>query len=566
MGLRGLLSRWISGGGEQHNDARSGAGSRPESNPGSTEAETRYRETAELVAAGRLPEAERSVARALECRHDYVEALLLQSAIFREQGRLEEAADSLTLAVHYRPDQADAYYLLGDTATSQGRADEAERAFRRALTIEPSHARAHNALGALLSDRGALNEAVNCFRRAIAIRPEFAPAHSNLGSLLITQLDQFDEGAKHVEEAIRLAPDAPAVRCNRAMLLQYRGEFREALAQWNELIGSGALADDSKARVDRAMILLLLGDFQAGWDEYERRFDADRKAARDFGLPRWNGEALPDKTILVYAEQGVGDEIMFASCLPDLIGVAERVIVECSDRLEALFRRSFPGATVHGGRKNDPVDWLETCGPIYYQIPIGSLPRQFRRNRDVFPGAYPYLRADAGRVEYWRARLRGNGTAPAIGISWRGGTAASRSQVRSVPPELIGRMLPRNVTWVSLQHGPGEGPPPLSGLRTFSGITEDLDELAALMGALDLVVSVANTNVHLAGALGRPLRVLVSDRPEWRYGASGNSLPWYPSAKLYRRDQNEGWDAVLARLARELDDLFGQSGQRSAPA
>ena len=127
-------------------------------------------------------------------------------------------------------------------------------------------------------------------------------------------------------------------------------------------------------------------------------------------------------------------------------------------------------------------------------------------------------------------------------------------------------MLPRNVAWVSLQHGPGDGPPSLPGLRTFPGVTGDLDELAALLGALDLVVSVANTNVHLAGALGRPAWVLVSERPEWRYGASGESMPWYPSARLFRRDQNEGWDAVLASLAFEMERRFGPSIRASAPA
>jgi Flp pilus assembly protein TadD len=560
MGVRELLKGWLAGWRERPTDPSPGSSAAVR---GASEADRWCLEGAEHLARGRLAEAEQAVARALEHRHDHAEALIVQGAIFMKQRRLEEATDSLVLATHFKPDLAEGHCQLGVIATAQGRIDDAEKLYRQATLKDPLHAKAHNFLGVLLSERGDLEEAVDCFRRAVAIRPDFAPAHSNLGCLLITQLDDFDEGAKHVEEAIRLAPDAPEVRCNQAMLLQYRGKLREALARWTELIDSGALADDAKARVDRAMILLLLGDFQAGWDGYERRFDADRKAARDFGLPRWKGEALTDKTILVYAEQGVGDEIMFASCLPDLIAVSGRVIIECSARLDALFRRSFPRATVHGGRKNDPRAWLDACGPIDYQVPIGSLPRQFRRDRTAFPGAYPYLRADAGRVAYWRTRLHEDGARPVIGISWRGGTAASRSKVRSVPPELVGSMLPRNVTWINLQHSSGDGAPPLPELRTFPGITEDLDELAALMSALDLVVSVDNTNVHLAGGLGRPVWVLVSDRPDWRYGASGDTMPWYPSSKLYRRDQNEGWEAVLMRLARELDGLFAPGGQQS---
>ncbi|MDH3436134.1 MAG: tetratricopeptide repeat protein [Betaproteobacteria bacterium] len=552
--MRELLRGWFSGPEGVQTDS---PGSSLSAAPAISEADIWCLEGAERLAGGRLAEAEHAVARALECRHDHVEALLLQGAVFREQLRFEEAADSFVLAMHFRPDLAEGHYQLGVIATAEGRIREAESCFRRTLERAPAHAKAHNALGALLSERGAVDEAVSCFRRAIAANPEFAPAHSNLGCLLITRLDEFDEGAKHIEVACRLAPGAPDVKCNWAMLLQYRGQFNDALVRWTELIDSGALADDAKARLDRAMILLLLGDFRAGWDEYEKRFDADRGAARDFGLPRWQGEPLADKTILVYAEQGIGDEIMFASCLFDLIAVAGRVIIECSDRLQALFRRAFPQAFVHGGRKDDPADWLTQCGPVDYQVPVGSLPRRFRPDRAAFPGVYPYLRADALRIEDWRARLRREGAGPVIGISWRGGTAGTRGRIRSVPPELLVKALRPGFSWVSLQHGAADGQPPVPGLQTFPGVTSDLDELAALMSALDLVVSVDNTNVHLAGALGRPVWTLLSGSPEWRYGASGDSMPWYPSAKLYRRNQGEGWEGVLARLALELDVFFG---------
>lgn len=523
-------------------------------------------EAAAHVGGGRLAEAEQALGRALACRHDYVEALLLQGTVFREQGRLEEATDSLVLATHFRPDLAEGHYHLGVIAETRGRGDEAEDSFRRAIAREPSHAKAQNALGALLSARGDVDEAVSCFSRAIAARPELAQAHSNLGCLLITELDQFEEGAKHVETAYRLAPDAPDVKTNWAMLLQCRGKFHEALARWTELIDSRALRNDAKARLDRAMILLQLGRFREGWEDYERRLVIEPGTARDFGLPPWHGDPLADKAILVYAEQGIGDEIMFASCLPDLIAGAGRVVIECNDRLQALFRRSFPrAAMVHGGKKVDSADWLAQCGQIDYQVPIGSLPRWFRPERDSFPGVYPYLQADAQRIEDWRARLREEGSGPAIGISWRGGTARSRSQIRSIPPELLAKMLRQDFTWVSLQHGSDDAQA-LPGLRTFPGVTGDIDDLAALIGALDLVVSVDNTNVHLGGAMGRPVWVLVAGSPEWRYGASGDTMPWYPSAKLFRPNQNEGWDAVLAGLALELDHFFGPSGIRPTPA
>jgi len=556
MGFRELLKGWLSGRQGAQTDGPRGS---PAPRPGMPEADRWCLEGAEHLAKGQLEQAEQAVARALECRHDHAEALLVQSAVFMKQQRLEEATDSLVLATHFRPDLAEAHYHLGVIAAAQGRPDEAEDSLRRAIAREPLHAKAQNALGTLLSERGDVEEAVSCFYRAITARPELAQAHSNLGCLLITELDQFEEGAEHISTAYRLAPDAPDVKCNWAMLLQYRGQYHTALARWSEAIESGGLANEAKARLDRALVLLLLGNFRSGWEEYEKRFDADRRAVRDFGLPRWQGEPLAQKTILVYAEQGVGDEIMFASCLPDVMGMAGRVVVECSDRLEAVFRRSFPGAVFHGGKKDDSGDWLAECGLVDYQVPIGSLPRHFRPGRESFPGAYPYLRADAQRVESWRTRLRQEGNRPAIGISWRGGTARTRGQTRSLPPEFLAKILRPDFTWVSLQHGVDETHTP-AGLCVYPGVTWDLDELAALMGALDLVVSVDNSNVHLAGALGRPVWVLLSGISEWRYGTGTDAMPWYPSARLLRCSQDEDWDTILATLALELEHRFVQPG------
>ncbi len=561
MGLRELVKGWLSGRQTAQTDGPHHAPAPAAAVP---EADRWCLEGAEHLAKGRLAEAEQAVARALECRHDHAEALLVQSAVFMKQLRLEEATDSLVLATHFRPDLADAHYHLGVIAAVQGRREEAEDSLRRAIAREPLHAKAQNALGTLLSERGDVDEAVSCFYRAITARPELAQAHSNLGCLLITELDQFEEGAQHISTAYRLAPDAPDVKCNWAMLLQYRGQYHAALARWSEAIESGALTNEAKARLDRALVLLLLGDFRSGWEGYEKRFEAERGAVRDFGLPRWQGEPLAEKTLLIYAEQGVGDEIMFASCLPDVIGAAGRVVIECSDRLEKIFRRSFPGATIHGGKRDDPAGWLAECGALDYQVPIGSLPRQFRPELDAFPGAHPYLQADARRVNEWRERLRQEGTGPAIGISWRGGTARTRSQRRSLPPEHLAKILRPDFTWVSLQHGADDAQPP-AGLQVYPGVTRELDELAALMGALDLVVSVDNSNVHLAGALGRPVWVLLSGVSEWRYGTGTDTMPWYPSARLFRCNQDEDWDAILATLVLELEHSFGAHGTPPTP-
>lgn len=563
MGIRELLRRWFTG----SRKGRDGPPSCPAAAASSVpEADRWCLEGAQHLESGRLAEAEHAIKRALDIRHDHVEALVIQSAIFAKRDRLEEATDSLVLATHFRPDFAEAHYQLGAIAARQGRTDASEMLFRRAILKDPSHAKAYNFLGTLLADRGAVDEAVDCFRQCVAIRPDFAPAHSNLGSLLITKLDRFEEGATSIETAFRLAPDSPDVQCNWAMLLQYRGQLQEALAWWTDLINAGALANDASARLDRAMILLLLEDFETGWDEYEARFAADRRTERNFGLKPWNGEPLEGKSLLIYAEQGVGDEIMFASCVPDLLSIAGRVVIECSGRLQDLFRRSFPGAAVVGRRSGDSGEWLSDFAPIDYQIPIGSLPRRFRRRRETFDRQHSYLKGDAGRVAHWRGRLEELGPGPAIGISWRGGNPTTRGTIRSLPPELLREQLRADVTWVNLQHGADALDPALGGLHRFSEVTQNLDELAALMGALDLIISVDNTNVHLAGALGRPVWVLLASKPEWRYGVSGESMRWYASSRLYRRAYDEDWGPVLERLMCDLDRFIEESRTRSTPS
>ena len=276
-------------------------------------------------------------------------------------------------------------------------------------------------------------------------------------------------------------------------------------------------------------------------------------------FPPWRGGSLHGHTILVYAEQGVGDEIMFASCLPDLIKMGGRCIVECDPRLVRLFSRSFPDAHFVAASDMNDGEWLPKPSPIDLQVAAGDLPSHFRRQLGDFPHHVGYLQADPSRVEYWRAKLSALGPGLKIGISWRGGLKLSRAHLRSIPlDQLLPVLHQEGVHFINLQYGPCSEE--MNSIQRQAGISihhwaeahTDFDEMAALIVALDIVVSVCTTVIHLAGALGRPTWILVPAVPEWRYLNSGNHLPWYPSVKLFRQENLRKLNDVIQEIADNL--------------
>ncbi len=555
MRLRDWIKRWLprhdgppSGGHSETGKGPSFAGTRPG-------AEQLYQEGARHFAAGRFAEAEATLARALEHRHDHAAALLLQSAVYQKQGRLEDAVDSLVLATHFEPDFAEAHFRLGVLAVRQGHHGEAIAAYDRAIAADAGYAEAYNARGAARLEAGDLEAAVSDFRRAIELKPDLAAAHSNLGCVLITQVDQFEEGAAHIETAWGLAPHNRDVQVNWAMLLQLRGHLPESLALWDRLVEDKTNVDHAK--LNRALVRLKQGEFALGWADYESRKRVGKEhAPRKFPFPEWNGGPLADRTVLVYAEQGLGDQIMFASCVPDLARVAKHCVVECAPKLKALFTRSFSAATVVSAREPKA---LQQIPAIDFHVALGSLPMHFRNSVEQFPAHHGYLRADPERVAAWRGRLDALPGALKVGISWRGGMKSTRRSVRSLPLEDWGPVLrAKDVDFVSLQYT--ECRDDLERLARESGIRvhhwqeaiDDYDETAALVSALDLVVSVQTAVVHLAGALGRPVWVMLPAVPEWRYLEIDGRMPWYPSMRQFRQIELGSWAPLTQQIAREL--------------
>eukprot|EP00456_Euglypha_rotunda_P066687 TRINITY_DN574_c0_g1_i4.p1 TRINITY_DN574_c0_g1~~TRINITY_DN574_c0_g1_i4.p1 ORF type:complete len:262 (-),score=36.33 TRINITY_DN574_c0_g1_i4:401-1186(-) len=261
---------------------------------------------------------------------------------------------------------------------------------------------------------------------------------------------------------------------------------------------------------------------------------------------------------------------MFASCLQDLLSLKPSgVVVEMSHRVAPTIARSFPGCRILATKQERQLDWLKDCPTMDYYVPLADLPRYFRRSLDSFPPHNGYLVADARRVDYWRSRLLATGPGPYIGFSWKGGVESTRTTLRSIDAMAFAPLAAaRPGTWVCLQYGAVNSQVEDARSRGFpvsywpEGIS-DLDEFAALIAALDLVVTVCNTTVHYAGALARPVWVLAPKVPEWRYGANNRTLPWYPSSLIYRQHEAGDWKGVLDEVRRELT-LWGPSETNSA--
>ena len=362
------------------------------------------------------------------------------------------------------------------------------------------------------------------------------------------------------EAALRLRSDDAELYDFRGSMHQELGRLPEAFADFERAL---ALRPDFPlARFHRAMARLLAGDFERGWDDYELRRLSSYHAQAFAGLPRWDGGALAGRTLLVTREQGLGDEIMFASILPELLAQDGRCMLECDPRLLPLLRRSFPALTAFGTEPGGGLPASIAPAAIDAVIEAGSLPVLFRRRSADFPRHAGYLRADPSAVARWRERLAALGPGLKVGLSWTGGVRRTRRALRSLALEQLLPMLrTRSVRFVSLQYT-ADARAEVDALRARHGIEvthwpeaiDDYDQTAALVCALDLVVSVCTSLVHLGGALGRPVWVLAPLSPEWRYGAAGESMPWYPSVRLFRQTTYAEWEPVVGRVAKELAD------------
>ncbi|SDT35591.1 Tfp pilus assembly protein PilF [Bradyrhizobium canariense] len=509
-------------------------------------AEVLYNRGTVLHKLGRFDEALASYDAALTLRLDYPEALVGRGATLQDQKQFDEALKSYDRAIAVRPDYAQALVNRGATLHDLGRSDEALQSFERALASEPDNVEALTNRGVAMHDLARYDEALTSQERALAARPDDAAALNNRG-VTLHKLRRLEEALASHDTAVASRPDYAEAFANRGVTLYDLKRFDEALASYDRAI---ALRPDyADAHFLKSLSSLVTGDFERGWIEYEWRHKAPtaRLAERDFTQPRWLGEDdIAGKTILLHSEQGFGDTIQFCRYVPLVAARGAHVIMEVEEPLCELM--AGLAGTTQIIAKGDPLPDFD-C-----QCSFPSLPLAFRSRLETIPARTPYLSLPAQALEYWSG-LIGPKRRTRIGLAWAGNTKHVRDRERSMRLRDLLPLLDIDATFVSLQKEvrPGDVETLENyDILQFGEELGDFSDTAALISQLDLVISVDTSVAHLAGALQKPVWILVTHAPDWRWLLDRDDSPWYPTARLFRQSDSRAWDGVIAQVRNAL--------------
>jgi tetratricopeptide (TPR) repeat protein len=497
---------------------------------------------------GRLLEAEALCRQILEVAPTTAAAEHLLGVIAHQNGKLGEAIEHVERAVRLSPHEALFHANLGEMLRLSGRPRLAVEEARRALDIEPTMAMALSNLGVALYELEDYEGAVRAQRAAIAAKPDFVEAHSNLGNALHA-LRRFDEAIASYGRATELNPNFADAWSNLGTTLHHAGEIDDGRIALRRAI---ALAPGhANAHSGLGILLLMRGDFAEGWDEYEWRLrSSERKGPRFPEIP-WEGESLAGKHIYVLAEQGFGDTLQFARYMPLLTARGARVTLRVHQQLVTLLRESLPGVTVLGDRG--------VPAPYQCDAVLLSVPRLFKTRLETIPAAVPYLRAPEAAAQRWKERLA-HLQGLKVGIVWAGNPDHVNDARRSLKlAQLEPLFAVGDTSFVSLQYGPRTADlkelkrgKDSQAIEDVSPGLEDFVDTAAAIGALDLVITVDTSVTHVAGAVGKPVWVLLPWVTDWRWMLNREDNPWYPTMRLFRQRRGEDWADVTARMVREL--------------
>ena len=521
-----------------------------------------------LTSLGRHAEAAEAYESALEDGADDEDLLLKLGLSHFYNGEKERAIDVFKRLVVLNPEKPQYFFNLGVIQESQGNREGSIESYRRALALRPDYVEPMNNLATILQDQEEYEEARTLIERAIALQPEEAQLYNNLGNIYYECGDPARAEDLH-RQAIELAPELAGAHASVGTSLIAQGKVYEAMRHFRLGVQFGP--DDADAHSNLGLALLLLGQFQEGAEHNEWRWNAKRFGTpkRPFTQPLWRGQDLTGKTLLVWGEQGVGDETMMMSQLPKLQARGARLLVEADHRLVALFQRSFPDVTVFPRQgREPPVDAL-IRQRIDYQTPAVSMVRYLGDAPEDLQVERPHLVADSEKAAACRARYDALGPGLKVGISWF--SINKRRAQRIAALEHWAPILTQpGINVIDLQYGnrkdDREAAEEAFGIRIHHDDRIDswksLDDFAAQVAAMDLVISISNTTVHIAGGLGIETWTMLPMMPDWRWFLDREFSPFYPTMRLFRQRHHDDWPEVIERVGAVLrEKLAAQSGQ-----
>jgi tetratricopeptide (TPR) repeat protein len=519
-----------------------------------------------LKALGKPEDAETAYRKALAKEPGFVDALANLGALLQERGAVAEALVLLRSAIEKAPQHANAHMNLGNALRQDGLVEEAEAAHRTAVRLAPLSPETHANLATTLMDQDALDEADKALKRALLLAPALAEAANSTGFLQFNRLD-YDAARRWFNRAILLAPGYAAPETGLAELAYFSGDIETSLKHSEAALRLAP--DEPQIHLRHAIRLLAAGRLEEGWREREWRHKAPDRVRR-LGLPpNWQGEPLAGKRLLICAEEGVGDEILYASIYHDVMAAGAELVVECDARLLPVLRRAFPEALVHpyaragdGFRPVQKYDWLPKDHPVDYAIDAGSLALHFRRTLGDFAGE-PYLKADPERVRTVRETMGRKGDGLKVALAWR---SRNRTAFRDIHYTALSDWLPvlrePGIDVFSIQYGDGweEEIEALSKETGFGphilpdlDLTDDFDDILAIVSAADILICPSSALGWVGGALGKPTWLFHPVPLFVQYGT--DHFPGFPSIRSFPKAVDASWQRTIDAVRVALGDL-----------
>ncbi len=499
---------------------------------------------------GLLPGAIEDFTRALALKPDYLPAVVNLGAVLQEEGRHAEAEAMHRRALAQDPTALEPLRNLAGLLQKLGKRGEALELRQREARLLPDDAECHNTLGNLLNEMDRYEEACRAFERALQLRPESAAAFANLAYSL-GGLEQFELARQTAERAIQCDPTHGNGYNALGHILHAHGRNDEAIEAWQR--GVAAVPEDAGIHANLALGLLKRGDYEAGWREYGWRTRTETLASLgpEMHAPRWEGQPLEGRTLLILREQGMGDIIQFARYAEIAAERGARVLVDCPPSLRRLFA-SLSGA-------DRIVEAKEPGEKVDFEVRLMDMPQYCGTRADTIPARIPYLAAEPEARRRWQVRLTAL-PRPWIGLVWQGNPRYRDDRNRSLPLAALAPLLDHSASFVSLQKGQGSEQILAGGFgNRIVDWTEDLGDFAdtaALVDNLDLVVTIDSAVGHLAGALGRPAWIMLSHITDFRWFLDRADSPWYPHHRLFRQPKRRDWASVVAAIGAELRSSF----------